>query len=65
MDIHTHELMTQIALKYHINDKPQLGLTPSCGFLGFPGCDMTGQGRTPKFLAEQLEQSRQLDEFLI
>lgn len=25
----------------------------------------TGQGRTPKFLAEQLEQGRQLDEFLI
>ncbi|WHF38498.1 H-NS family nucleoid-associated regulatory protein [Aeromonas salmonicida] len=25
----------------------------------------TGQGRTPKFLAEQLEQGRQLDDFLI
>lgn len=25
----------------------------------------TGQGRTPKFLAEQLEQGRQLDEYLI
>lgn len=25
----------------------------------------TGQGRTPKFLAEQLEQGHQLDEFLI
>ena len=25
----------------------------------------TGQGRTPKFLAEQLEQGRQLDEFLV
>lgn len=25
----------------------------------------TGQGRTPKFLAEQLEQGRQLDEFII
>ncbi|WP_339009321.1 H-NS family nucleoid-associated regulatory protein [Aeromonas popoffii] len=25
----------------------------------------TGQGRTPKFLAEQLEQGRQLDNFLI
>ncbi|MFM5648697.1 H-NS family nucleoid-associated regulatory protein [Aeromonas veronii] len=25
----------------------------------------TGQGRTPKFLAEQVEQGRQLDEFLI
>lgn len=25
----------------------------------------TGQGRTPKYLAEQLEQGRQLDEFLI
>ena len=25
----------------------------------------TGQGRTPKFLAEQLERGRQLDEFLI
>ena len=25
----------------------------------------TGQGRTPKFLAEQLKQGRQLDEFLI
>lgn len=25
----------------------------------------TGQGRMPKFLAEQLEQGRQLDEFLI
>lgn len=25
----------------------------------------TGQGRTPKFLAEQQEQGRQLDEFLI
>ncbi|MGS3152941.1 H-NS family nucleoid-associated regulatory protein [Aeromonas sanarellii] len=25
----------------------------------------TGQGRTPKFLAQQLEQGRQLDEFLI
>ncbi|EMN4469608.1 H-NS histone family protein, partial [Aeromonas hydrophila] len=25
----------------------------------------TGQGRTPKFLAEQLVQGRQLDEFLI
>ncbi|WP_279503313.1 H-NS family nucleoid-associated regulatory protein [Aeromonas veronii] len=25
----------------------------------------TGQGRTPKFLAEQLEQDRQLDDFLI
>ena len=25
----------------------------------------TGQGRTPKFLVEQLEQGRQLDEFLI
>lgn len=25
----------------------------------------TGQGRTPKFLAEQLEQGRQLDDFII
>jgi DNA-binding protein H-NS len=25
----------------------------------------TGQGRTPKFLAEQIEQGRQLDDFLI
>ncbi|MGL5298817.1 MAG: H-NS family nucleoid-associated regulatory protein [Plesiomonas sp.] len=25
----------------------------------------TGHGRTPKFLAEQLEQGRQLDDFLI
>ncbi|MGT4070883.1 UNVERIFIED_CONTAM: H-NS histone family protein [Aeromonas hydrophila] len=25
----------------------------------------TGQGRTPKFLAQQLEQGRQLDDFLI
>lgn len=25
----------------------------------------TGQGRTPKFLAQQLEQGRQLDEFII
>lgn len=25
----------------------------------------TGQGRTPKYLAQQLEQGRQLDEFLI
>jgi DNA-binding protein H-NS len=25
----------------------------------------TGQGRTPKFLAEQLDQGRQLDDFLI
>ena len=25
----------------------------------------TGQGRTPKFMAKQLEQGRQLDEFLI
>jgi DNA-binding protein H-NS len=25
----------------------------------------TGQGRTPKYLAEQLAQGRQLDEFLI
>ena len=25
----------------------------------------TGQGRTPKYLAEQLEQGRQLDDFLI
>ncbi|WP_270828608.1 H-NS family nucleoid-associated regulatory protein [Aeromonas sp. Y318-1] len=25
----------------------------------------TGQGRTPKFLAQELEQGRQLDEFLI
>lgn len=25
----------------------------------------TGQGRTPKYLAQQMEQGRQLDEFLI
>jgi DNA-binding protein H-NS len=29
------------------------------------GRTWTGQGRTPKYLAQQLEQGRQLDEFLI